>query len=1220
MHLKKLELLGFKSFADRTELTFEPGITAIVGPNGCGKTNVVDAIKWVLGETAPTSLRGSQMADVIFNGAAERKPMGIAEVNLTVDNDSGAIGLPYSEVRVTRRIAQSGEGEYLINRQACRRRDIQEMFMDTGVGGGGHAAYSVIGQGRVDQVLSSKPEDRRAIFEEASGIMKYKARKREALSKLTATEENLLRLDDIIGEVRRQINSLKRQAAKARRYQRMREELADLEVRLALTRYRADAAEAEGLAQEIQGCTDEVVRCEAAVREGEALLQRLRTESIDLEKEHESIREADADIGRQIGQVEGSIALLKERVENLGRTKTEVEAEIATLFTRRGETEEQLSLLRERLTGLGEQADDGARRVRAAEEAERGLGERLSEAEAAASGHKSRLLELSSEQASARNRISDLRAEREGLRARAGRLEAERARVAEEAEALRTQIAEIDARISAQNAAVEDAKRIHSSAAGELEGAVSELESAREKVNHLHREHAARESSLAVLRDLRDRLEGYDEGAREVLTAGETLGGIRRSVAEVFDVPAEYELAMEAALGFGAQGIVADDTDAARAALSYLAEGNRGRALLIPLSDVRPADAPPQSPPQGHGVIGRAADLVRTPPEYDGVREALLGATVIVDTIDTALALRRGGERRSIVTMAGESVLPAGALVGGRVPREKAGLLRRHTVIEELSAEVDRLGAEVQAAEEAIRRLRGSVSEKTARVDQKLADVHSAERELVAMQSEGAQLSETAGRLREELTVLTNEGKTAQDAAARVAAELGEAEGVLADVSAKAAQAEEALDAATAAISALLSEREAGRARLTELRVELAGLAERRGAAEGELAQTEAVLGEIAARAEQYGKTIQRCEHDRAQSESGAAEAEANLKALFERRTELGERVREVSGRRAEAEAAAGEREKAVRAAREGLDAARERLHAAQVSAETVKGRLENLAGTIRRDYSLDLSEEAGRREPEDLDPEETAAHIEDMREKLERVGPVNLLAIEEHDELQERYDFLTAQQNDLLEAKDSLQKVIAEINRTTRVRFMETFERVAEAFETIFTELFPGGTGRLVLLDPDDPLECGIDIVCRPPGKRTQSVSLLSGGERALSAIALLFAILRVKPSPFCVLDEVDAALDEANIGRFADLLGQFSDKTQFLVVTHSKKTISAGNVLYGVTMEEPGVSKLISLRLAGKQEPPRVEEPAPLTETADDLEPEDAEEFAEETEEQPV
>lgn len=1176
MHLKRLELFGFKSFPDRVTLDFGPGITAIVGPNGCGKTNLADAVRWVLGETRSRSLRAGSMAEVIFSGTDTRKPLSMAEVTLVLEGDDAAGG--YGEIAITRKVFASGESQYFINKVPCRLRDIVDLFADTGLG---RPSYSFFEQGGIDAILLSKPTERRAIFEEAAGITKYRLRKEEAMRKLAATEANLARVGDIIAEVRRQTISLARQAGKARRYREYSEELRELELGLACGKWRSLSAQVVSLEEEFAQAREELARVSAEQAGIEALLEERRSALLRSEEELAALGRKRAEAALEAGRVEGQIKALEEKAEVLLASAQREDAQAVALREEASRLEAEAAELESRSQGVTAAAAQAAEALSAAEAQVASISSDIEEARARAEEIRTRLLDVASRRAGAANEKEARAAAAAGAAASVARLTARREELSRLLEGARARLSEESRALQDADAGCGALQERMARLTAERSAAVAALAEATSRVERLSAESSAARASLDALLRMAKAFEGYGAGARALLTADDRPDGVLGALAERMEVAGEYSAAVEAALGSKVQAVLLAGEDALLEAARFLR--GKGRATMLLPGWRRPAAVP-----EG---VRTVAGLVSCEEAVRPLVDALLGSVLYAPSLAEALALVRDTGLPA-VTPAGELVEPSGAVTAGGRGEQAGGegegdvsVLRRSEAIARCRERVRRLDEQLEAA----RRVRAEAEERLSALERGLACAREEHREatvLVARAQERVrELEEACSRLEREATVVAEElaqlGQTERDLLETVS-RLERSEHDL-------AAEEDSVRASLRTVEAQLAELEWRRvdaeALLAQRRVEAAELRERGKAARAQVAA-------LRARAESALAKAAEREAAAAASRDAARKARDEAAALRERLADLV--AREDADRRAMAQAErvleelrgqVGELEAKVRRARTAHEEATERVHGVELALAEARARLSALVERMRERYEVDIAEEAASRPP--LEDEEGAeARAAQLREKLEKMGPVNMVAVEEHEELERRYNFLVEQREDLLRAKADLLKVIQEANRVSRERFLSTFEEISRNFETLFERLFGGGRAYLQLVESDDVLESGVHIVARPPGKRPQSINLLSGGERALTAIALMFAMFMVKPAPFCILDEIDAPLDEANVDRFTALLEELSSRSQFIIITHNKRTMRKADVLYGVTMEEKGCSRIVSVKIAEERE----------------------------------
>lgn len=1183
MILKSLTIQGFKSFAGRVTLELSRGVAAVVGPNGSGKSNISDAIRWVLGEQSIKLLRGTRLEDVIFAGSETKRAVGMAEVSVTFDNQDGTIPLEFSEVTVTRRVYRSGESEFYINKAPCRLRDIQELFMDTGLGKG---SLAIIGQGEVDSILSARPEDRRAFLEEAAGISKYRTRKREALARLQGTEESLVRVRDIIAEVELRLNPLREQAEAAKAFEALNEELRSVEVALLLDE-RAKVLEAY-----------EAVRERGRRREEER--SRLRSEMQELDEEVRRLSEAVAAVDEQIEA--GRDALERARAdEAAARHRSEFASERLQRAGRDQERgRERLREWEERLEAIAAErvrieahrvellgaVEDGRKRLEEAEARVRSKREQLVQGEAELDRSRRRERSLADAYVELTRERARLEQEVHGRSERLEELQAALARLKEEEKGLR---AETDA----AEEAYRQARALRDEAArkvAECEESLRRMRSERDRLEERVAKERGKEQQLRARRqalaDMEANREGYHRGVRAVLSEAPRRGwDLKGAVAEVLRVPRELETAIEVALGGAQQYVIAQrDTDA-KAAIEYLKERNFGRATFLPLESLRPSRLSEEvlrrvngSP----GILGVAAQLVEAPVECRPAVEYLLGRVVVAESLDAAIALgRRERQVARVVTLDGEIVVPGGTMSGGSRPGRSEGLVGRSRHLEELDAAIEesrRRLAEARAAlaaiEKEIEGLRGEATGAEEARRRFELEVLAAESRLRECLSGLERLARETEAVKESLERTESQSGSSQGDLERIAREIDALVLEREQLAQAVEQGENALRGSREEVEALLLRAEEARLALTGAERDLEAcerqllrLAEEEERARRSAAEESAALKRLDDERRSAAVDLEEAAVAAVKAREAQEELERRLEAMRSQRSALREQGDELGVR--------GQKLQAL------LDEAQEAYAAVRVEAERLEGQLMQVEEKLReRTGDMDFD---GLTPPlADCDPEELRSRVRRLRRQIEALGPVSLASIEEYQEVSERHAFLTSQRSDLEEAKAQLEDVIARIDRESRSKLEEAFKEVNAAFGASFVRLFGGGKASLEFTDPDDPLESGVEIFVQPPGKKLQNLLALSGGERALAAIALLFAILTVRPSPFCVLDEIDAALDEHNLVRFRGMLEEFSAKTQFLVITHRQGTMEAADSLFGVTMEESGASTLVSLKVS--------------------------------------
>jgi chromosome segregation protein len=1184
MKLKKLELFGFKSFSEPTELIFHEGITAIVGPNGCGKSNIIDAIRWVMGETSAKGLRGDSMEDVIFSGSEVRKALNLCEVTLTLAEVEGHLPEKFGtfhEVAITRRLHRSGESEYLINKVPCRLKDITELFMDTGVG---RRAYSVVEQGRIDAILAAKPKDRRFLIEEAAGITKYRSRREETVRKMEHTAQNLQRLGDVIVEVRREMNILKRQAARAEAFKGLRTERRALERDLLVAAW----LDLQGRLDEARRSLDEVDVGLAAARAKSARLESAvehgRLQLLDEERALEARQQGVYHLRNQISQREGRTQFLEGESRSLAARAERAAAEAAELGERREQLAGEVAAVSGELREVAVRLEAGAAALVSLRDTVQDRANNLFGLEASLEKEKGASLTILGDltrnghalEHSGRQRADAVR-----------RLEGMGRQGAEVAGKLRELAEEISAREEDLTEA-ERAREVAGQDRARVDGQAKEVRTQRQglgaRVEVERRVLQTEQSRLKGLEQIRESLELYGAGVKAVLADAKRSGknGVHGVVADTISAPAEYESALEAALGERLQFVIVEDPSRGLEAVRHLKEKQAGRSSFAPVNLREPEAA--VFPTVGESwARGPLLDLVQVAPEYRSVARCLLGDVFVVETLEHALNLwERNGIRATLVTLDGETISAEGVICGGSGGTQAPGLLRRNREIRELQQSVVRREAEVLGLERELEALDRHAEDLGSRLESAREEVHRCELRVVHVAKDLAQLRERQERLEERRDAMEFEREELTTGLERLETEVasltGERKTLLTrqeDADARREELEGQVEGARAGIATLREE-------LTRRQVEEATDQQRRAGLAERLRTLEVSAENVGRRIEKLVEESRECETQRRERaeelQRVTREIEVLRAELLRQETDTAELARRLDERRG----GVTEEERAAAQGRREVDALQKQSNEAELGLRDLELRGENLAERFRERQGGNLGEEGRRGLADGFDPSRAEARVRELGAQLEGFGEINLLAIEEYEERRERFEFLESQRRDLEESLASLRQAIQRINRVSRERFAETFEKVSQTFQELYPQLFRGGEARLVLTDPEDMLETGIDIVARPPGKKPQHISLLSGGEKALTAVALIFSIFLVKPSPFCILDEVDAPLDEANIGRFCEMIRGHANASQFLLITHNKSTMEVADHLYGVTMGDPGVSRAVSVRLA--------------------------------------
>ena len=1164
MYLKSVDIVGFKSFAEKTGLAFEPGITAIVGPNGCGKSNISDAIRWVLGETRPTAIRGSSMDDCIFNGTDSHKPLSMAEVTLTLADCEQMFDLGTHEVSVTRRVFRSGESEYFINKQSCRRKDIHRLFMDTGVG---TDSYSIMEQGKIDQILSSRPEDRRAVFEEASGITKYKADKKEALRKLEQTEANLLRLTDVIGEVKRQIISLQRQAGKAKRYKTLQEELRKLDIYATRDRLASLQARIKELSGKLDSMHGEVDSAHRTIAAADAETQDLRTALQQMEMAISAAMDEAMRAGNELDRAEQTIRTNAERV-------TELET-LADQNTRESEDArrrcEQHRASLEEVTGLVAAAKTERETARTGLEAATA---RQREAEEAVHAAREALTRLRNESMELDHRIGKLQTELAELDARERAAVIQREQLAAEKKNLERTLASFEERHASAETktaglrqAAESQTQVLKDLADQRSGAAAQIAALEAETVELQKQLAGKTARLDMTTE--SQTEAFPAGARHLLESGnhDVLGPL----AELLTAAPGYEAALEAVLRPWVDALVIRNAAAARSLLTLLTEGRHGAARLLSLPEGGIA------PPGENALLAHVncSDTVRP------LAAALLKDVFVADSLQSVPLTPGAGS--VFVTRQGD-LLAAGRAEHWQPEDGELNPLTRHHLREQLTAEIAQLEDSLSQKRQALDRLRGDERGTGDAIEAARRELDERRRALAVQEGEGQVLARELATARERVETVTFElhalaEAKPDDQRTALSRELNEARDRLSQTRQQSSADTVALEKLEERRSAALTDTSEARVQYAQCEQRLEGLHSRRAPLEARCRELEELIEERTRGVNTYRERIAQLRRD-------SSDAESRLSGLRACVADTEARLTATRSAREEKSRLLAEREQALRALQHRLEELQNSKTGLEVELAEQRMRQANTLERVTGTWHITPEQISREPAPEwdgEAPPMETVeTMVAEYRARIDSMGPVNLVAIDEHAELEERYAFLNQQQDDLVHAKEQLLGMIKKINQTTTEMFSETFTKVNDNFGEIFKQLFGGGSAKLVLVDEEDVLESGIEIIARPPGKKLQSISLLSGGERTMTAVALLFSLFKVKPSPFCVLDEIDAALDEANISRFVTMLNGFLGQSQFILITHSRTTIATADVIYGITMPNRGVSRVMSMKFS--------------------------------------
>lgn len=1182
MRLKSIEMQGFKSFADKIYLDFNSGVTAIVGPNGSGKSNISDAIRWVMGEQSIKSLRGSKMEDVIFAGTETRKALGFAEVTLTLDNTDGYFPLDFSEVTVTRRVYRSGEGEYYINKTLCRLKDIHELFMDTGLGRDG---YSIIGQGKIDSILSTKSEDRRQIFEEAAGISKYKYRKIEAERKLVQTVENLTRVQDILTELGGQLEPLSKQSEKAKKYLVLRDELRGLDINASVINVERIKSELVVLNGDFDILSTQIKELADELSKTDAVVSKMYDDIRNCDEEMASISESERDISLKISEAEKNIGIYKNDIEhnmvNIERLGLEIEHILEGVAI----SDAELLTHKEKLAELNKENVQNLSEIDEITLVRSKSGENVDEKSGALEETKNRIIEITSMLNSLKGYVENFRILSDSFSQRCRDIQAEIDSKKSDRAELVAQLKDAQNRESDLKAKVTEAENTMRNDETELKTKRDESKQLGEDLSRHKIELGQKRSRRTMLMDMEKEFEGYAKGVKCVMGAYND-GKLGKSeiygpLAQLIKTEKKYITAIETALGAASQNIVTKSENDAKQAIAYLKENHLGRATFLPITAIKAKVFDSSYARKCEGYVAVAAELVECEERYNDIVSSFLGTTVICDDIDNAVAMARAcGRKFRIVTLGGDVVAAGGAMTGGSAVKT-TGSLSRAGEIDALSVEIKKLKSLTESEEKMLLKLSDSISD----IEK---SIESAGTEIQKIRAEYAREVANCERLTALLENLDNSDSQLQRELNEIVERLSEIERDANEKNLKIeeqtklrAELEEEAVKIQEEYSHLAGENERLSMRLTELNI-------KRNAV---LKDIELENERISAITDNKGEQIESVNVKRGGIETLKSRNQSIEEEILKLQGDC-ERMRDsLHASRVRAEEIRAERQKTeneIRSCQEEVKDTQEKKFALTQRADKIDVKREKLAtereAIITRmweDYEITYSEAAQMCTDKEFDFKAASVRIRELKESIKNLGNINIDAIEEYKNVKERFDFLTEQTQDLEKAKKELDSVIEEMMGIMQTRFAEQFKIINANFSRVFAELFGGGVANLSLTEPDNVLESGIEIEAQPPGKKLQSLSLLSGGEKAFTAIALLFAILDVRPTPFCILDEIEAALDDVNVYRYADYLKRYSKKTQFIVVTHRRGTMEAANILYGVTMQERGISKLLSLNI---------------------------------------
>jgi len=1183
MYLKSIEVQGFKSFANKIVFQFHNGITGIVGPNGSGKSNVADAVRWVLGEQRIKQLRGASMQDVIFSGTETRKPLSYAYVAITLDNSDHQLAIDYEEVTVARRIYRSGESEYLINGTACRLRDVNELFYDTGIGKEG---YSIIGQGQIDKILSGKPEERRELFDEAAGIVKFKRRKVAAQAKLENEKQNLIRVSDILSELEKQTGPLEKQSEVAKVYLKKKESLKTLDINVFLLENNRLRDQLEELQKKLSVADSELRETGEKHENIKVEYEKIQEEIERLDAAIEEARSSLSDTGLLRGKLEGEINVLKEQINSakgneghLNHRKETLSSEIAAknqdkekLLAEKNETEEEARKLEEAAGEVRKQLEEIQKKIE-------DLNSRIE-------GGKNIIIGELNQRATIKSKIGRFDTMMEQVNIRKAELNSKLLR-AKSDEAAREEAVK---KLEDEFQKITDEIRVMNENSAGMELELGNIREELTKKDGMLRETQTRyhqeKSKLEALANLTERYEGYGGSVKKVMEQKDREKGIIGVVADIIKVDKKYETAIEIALGGNIQNIVTDDEDTAKKMITFLKLNKLGRATFLPLTSItNPQEFKNPEALKEPGVLGMADELVHIAPEYKNVAKAMLGRIVVVDHIDHAVKIARKfdyGVR--MVTLEGELLVPGGAISGGAFKNNSNLLGRRRELddlekkIKELQGQMDSINREIDETKSRRNKLRMDLEQLKSDIQRKSLEQNTARMTISQTKERMEEEVESVQSLRVEEQELESKVIDIMNGKESAAKELADSENL------EKSTQEEILNAQRALLDLRQEETDASDhtgewdLKLERMRQILGFKQDNVDRIEGEIARSQKELDEIL-------HALQHNDEDILRKNQNIEEIEKTIAASYDKQNESEQKLKEDVARKEELSGKQKNFFKVREELSDRMGVLDKEVYRLTAQKEKLEESIEFHINYMWDEYEITLSDAAGLRDENMTDLSSMKKEIYQLKEEIKKLGPVNVNAIEDYKNLMERYTFMKTQHDDLVQAEKTLEEIITELDTAMRKQFTEKFAEISKEFDKVFKELFGGGKGTLELMEDEDILEAGIRIIAQPPGKKLQNMMQLSGGEKALSAISLLFAIQNLKPSPFCLLDEIEAALDDSNVGRFAKYLHKLTKNTQFIVITHRRGTMEQVDRLYGITMQEKGVSALVSVNLIDKE-----------------------------------
>lgn len=1180
MYLKRLELQGFKSFADKTVLELMPGITTVIGPNGSGKSNISDAIRWVLGEQSMKSLRGTKSLDIIFAGTQNRKSLGFAEASLVFDNSDGALPIEYTEVTVTRKIYRSGETGYYINKVPCRLKDVLELFMDTGIGKDG---YSIIGQGKIDEILSNKSEDRRHIFEEAAGIVKYRTRKQESEKKLEHTKLNLLRINDILTEIEGNLEPLQMQADKAKKYLNLREELKNIEIGLFVYNIEKYKQDLEKVVQDIEimqsQCNDEEGRLERV----KILKEELKSSIDEITETIENMSNIGFESQKQIEQLNSDINVAKTRIANNNENNDRYLKEIEEQNAKIKELKDEIEQKEAKKDNLKQNKEKFEKELNEKQAELDKLTEKLSSKELEIEGYKHTVEENTDKKYELQSEINAQNINYQNFEKRQAQIKQEMQSTISELDGTRLNKEDIAKQFNEIENKKNKAQNSLNEVSKQREEANQKIKSFESNINILSSEMRIKESRLKFLIETEKEKEGYIKSVKSLLKDCENIKelgkGMNGVLANIIEVPDDLQTAIEMCLGASLQNIVTETETDAKRLVEHLRKNNLGRASFLPISSVRGKKLDKIKGNES-GVVGIASDLVKYNKKYEQIILNLLGRTVIVDNMDTAIKVaKQNGYTFRIVTTEGDLINPSGAITGGSVAKKTVNILGRGKEIEKLEKEIKNLKQKIEKLENDKQNYEESIEgilELSANLEKELQEIditYATEKQKVISINENIEkLEKRLNRLKEEQANLEKQKEEAVSTKGDLQVEIN-----------KIVEQNEELSKIITEFAELNKDDQKYiddlNFDITNLKISVSSFDESEASIQEIQERINQELENAHTSIENKNTQIEQIKKDNEDLEKSIEETLQKIEEVKESVNSSSSKIEELKKERAQKSEKLSKQEDEITAKFKVIEDLKGQLVKLDVKKTKIEEDINGIINKMWEEYELTPNNAEQYQKPENVAL--TQRRVNSLRTEIRELGSVNVDSIEEYKNLKDRYDFMSEQRLDLENTMSKLRKVISDMTQIMKEQFKEKFKVINKNFGEVFAELFGGGKAELTLEDEENILECGIDITVQPPGKKLQNMMLLSGGEKAFTAIALLFAILKINPAPFCVLDEIEAALDDVNVFRYADYLKKFTDHTQFLVITHRKGTMEVADTVYGVTMEESGISKLLSMKL---------------------------------------